>query len=276
MKNVDIVVIGGSAAGVPAAITARRHYPDKKVLVVRQEKQVLIPCGIPYIFGTVGKPENNLIPDAALTGAGVEFLVDGAKSIDLAKKIVSLDSGEQVAYDRLIIATGSKPLVPPIPGMDKKNVFPVNKDVEHLRGVLETMKGVKDLVILGCGFIGVEFADECKKGRDINVTVVEMLNHCLQIAFGEEVCKCCQEVEHELSSKGINVITGAKMVEVLGEGTVTGVKLDDGRIIKADALIVGIGVIPNTDLAEKAGLKVDRGGIVVDTNMRTSDANVFA
>ena len=80
MKKADIVVIGGSAAGIPAAITARRHYTDKSVVVVRKERQVLIPCGIPYIFGTVGKPENNLIPDAALTGAGIELVVDGAKT----------------------------------------------------------------------------------------------------------------------------------------------------------------------------------------------------
>ena len=66
MKKADAVVIGGSAAGIPAAITARRHYPEKSIILIRKEKQVLIPCGIPYIFGTVEKPENNLIPDAAV------------------------------------------------------------------------------------------------------------------------------------------------------------------------------------------------------------------
>ncbi|MFH0816056.1 MAG: FAD-dependent oxidoreductase [Methanobacteriota archaeon] len=276
MKNADIVVIGGSAAGVPAAMTARRHYPDKSVMVVRKEKQVLIPCGIPYIFGTVGKPENNLIPDAAVTGAGIELAVDGAKTLDPSKKTVTLDSGEVVAYDRLVLATGSKPLVPAIPGIDKKNVFCIQKDVDYLRGVMSAVDGAKDVVILGCGFIGVELADECKKGRNVNVTVIEMLNHCLQIAFGEEVCKCCQEVEQDLSSKGINVITGAKLVEVLGKDAVTGVKLGDGREIKADVLIVGIGVTPNVELAKNAGLAVDKGGIVVDTNMRTSDPSIFA
>jgi len=276
MKSADIVVIGGSAAGVPAAVTARRHYPDKSVILVRKEKQVLIPCGIPYIFGTVGKPENNLIPDAAVTGAGIELVMDGARSLDPAKKCVALESGEVVSYDRLVIATGSKPLVPPIPGIDKKNVFVVQKDVDYLRNLMSTLDGAKDVVILGCGFIGVELADECKKGRNVNVTIIEMLNHCLQIAFGEEACKCCQEVEQDLASKGINVITGTRLVEVMGGEKVTGVKLEDGRKIKADLLIVGIGVTPNTELAEKAGLKVDKGGIVVDTNMRTSDSNIFA
>jgi NADH oxidase (H2O2-forming) len=276
MKKADIVVIGGSAAGIPAAITARRHYPDKSVLVVRRERQVLIPCSIPYIFGTLGKAGNNLIPDAALTGSGIELVVDGAKTLDRSKKVVTLDSGEQISYDRLVLATGSKPMMPPIPGIHKKYVFSIQKDVEYLNGLLTTMAGIKDVVILGGGFIGVEVADECKKGRDLNVTIVEMLNHCLQLAFGEEGCKCCQEVEQDLASKGINVITGTKLVEVLGGEKVTGVRLEDGREIKADLFIVAIGVTPNTELAERAGVKVEKGGIVVDANMRTSDPDIFA
>ena len=76
MKHVDTIVIGGSAAGITTAITARRRYPDKKVLLIRKEKQVLIPCGIPYIFGTVGNPEKNLIPDEALSRNGIELLID--------------------------------------------------------------------------------------------------------------------------------------------------------------------------------------------------------
>jgi NADH oxidase (H2O2-forming) len=75
MRQVDIVVIGGSAAGLTAAITARRHYPDRKVLIVRKEKQVLIPCGIPYIFGTVGSPQKNLIGDAVLEKNDIELLL---------------------------------------------------------------------------------------------------------------------------------------------------------------------------------------------------------
>lgn len=276
MKQVDIVVVGGSAAGIPAAITARRHYPEKSLLLIRKEKQVVIPCGIPYIFGTVGSPENNLISDAVLQKNGIDFIVDEAKELDPKKKKVTLASGESVLYDKLLLATGSVPLVPPIPGINKKNVYPVKKDVQYLKTLLEAMEYTKDLVILGCGFIGVEFADECKKNRDINVTIVEMLDQCLQIAFGEEACRCCQEVENYLTEKGINIVTGNKLEEVLGDDEITAVKLSNGKIIKADLLIVGIGVRPNVDLAEKAGLAVGKGGIIVDTTMRTSDPNIFA
>jgi NADH oxidase (H2O2-forming) len=276
VKQVDILVIGGSAAGIPAAITAKRQYPEKSLLLIRKENQVVIPCGIPYILGTVGSPENNLIPDAVLQNNGIDFAIDEAKELDPKKKLVTLASGESVLYDKLVLATGSFPLVPPIPGMDKKHVYPVKKDVEYLKTLLSAMDDVKDLVILGCGFIGVEFADECKKNRDINVTVVEMLDQCLQIAFGEEACRCCQEVENYLLEKGINIVTGTKLVEVMGDDKVTGVKLSNGKEITADMLIVGIGVRPNVGLAERAGLAVDKGGIIVDTTMRTSDPSIFA
>jgi NADH oxidase (H2O2-forming) len=276
LKKADIVVVGGSAAGIPAAITARRHYPEKSITLIRKEKKVLIPCGIPYIFGTLGSPERNLIPDSVLQANNIELIIDEATELKPEEKKIGFASGELVAYDRLVLAIGSTSVVPPIPGIDKKNVYPIKKDVKHLEDLLNAINSAKNLVILGCGFIGVEFADECKKNRNINVTVVEMLNQCLQIAFGEEACKCCQEVEDYLAEKGINVITGVRLEAVLGDDKITGVKLSNGQEIKADLLIVGIGVRPNVDLAEKAGLAVCRDGIIVDTTMRTSDPHIFA
>lgn len=273
MKESDVVIIGGSAAGIPAAITCRRHYPDKSVLLIRKEEQVQIPCGIPYIFGTVNSPDNNLIPDNAVTGNGIELLVDEAEKIDREKKSIYTKGGEVVSYDKLILATGSIPLDLPIPGIDKENVFKVKKDTPYLKSLLDKMNNAKDVVILGGGFIGVEFADECKKNRDVNVTIVELLPHCLMLAFEDEFC---QEAEETLKERGINLITGVKLEEVLGDSKVTAVKLSDGREIKADLLLVAVGVKPNVALAENAGLETDRGGIIVDSCMKTSDDNIFA
>jgi NADH oxidase (H2O2-forming) len=281
MKQADVVVIGGSAAGIAAAITARRHYPEKSIILIRREEKVLIPCGIPYIFGTLGKPENNLITDSVLQSNNIELIISEtlelhAKELDPKGKKVVLANGESVLYDKLILATGSSPAVLPIPGFDKKNVYTIKKDVKHLQNLLDALENVKDLVILGCGFIGVEFADECKKNRDINVTIVEMLDQCLQIVFGEGACKCCQEIEDYLTGKGITIVTGTSIVEILGDEKITAVRLSNGQEIKADALIVGVGVSPNVELARKAGLATSKAGIVVDTTMRTSDPNIFA
>jgi NADH oxidase (H2O2-forming) len=281
MKQADIVVIGGSAAGIAAAITARRHYPEKSTILIRKEEKVLIPCGIPYIFGTLGKPENNLIPDGVLQNNNIELIISEAvevhaKELNPKEKKVVLADGESVVYDKLILATGSSPAVLPIPGFDKKNVYTIKKEVSHLQSLLDALENVKDLVILGCGFIGVEFADECKMNRDIYVTVVEMLDQCLQIVFGEGACKCCQEIEDYLKGKGICIVTGTSIAEILGDKKITAVKLSNGQEIKADMLIVGVGVRPNVELARKAGLATSKMGIVVDTTMRTSDPNIFA
>ncbi len=276
MKQADVVVIGGSAAGIPAALTARRHYPEKSVILIRSEKQVLIPCGIPYIYGTVGAPDKNLIPDGGLQSNKVEIIVDEAKELKPSEKKVILASGESVSYDRLILATGSSPILLPIPGIEKKNVYAIRKDIPYLQTLLEALKTTKNLVILGGGFIGVEFADECKKNRDINVTVVEALEHCLQIAYGEGTCRCSLEVEDYLTKKGVTIITGASIEKIIGDESVTAVKLSNGKEIPADALIVSVGVSPNIGLAKEAGLAISNGAITVDTTMRTSDPNIFA
>ena len=102
MKKADVVVIGGSAAGIPAAITCRRHYPDKSVLLLRKEKKVQIPCGIPYIFGTVKSPENNLIPDNAVTNNGIEIFIDEAIKIDKKNNNIHTKNNEIINYDKLI------------------------------------------------------------------------------------------------------------------------------------------------------------------------------
>jgi len=185
-KKFDIVVIGGSAAGLTAAITAHRHHPEKKVALIRKEEKVLIPCGIPYIFGTVGTPDKNLIPDGILANNDIELVLEETTGFDVDRRTVHLASGNEIEYDRLIVATGSLPAMPPIPGFEKQNIWAVQKDIPMLQDLLAKLKDVKDLIIIGGGFIGVEFADECKKLGVANVTIVELLPHCLMLSFDED------------------------------------------------------------------------------------------
>ncbi|HNR66274.1 MAG TPA: FAD-dependent oxidoreductase, partial [Atribacterota bacterium] len=127
MKKADVVILGG-LSGISAGISCRRHYPDKKVVLVRKEGTILIPCGIPYIFGTVGGPENNVIPDGLLESNSIELIKGEAISVDRVKKIVTLKGQEQLQYDKLVFAIGSLPIIPDISGINKKNVFPVRKE----------------------------------------------------------------------------------------------------------------------------------------------------
>jgi len=277
-NKADVVVIGGSAAGPVAGISCRRRYPEKRVILIRKEEQVLVPCGIPYIIGTVGGPEKNLIPDTLLSKNDIELIKGEAVAIDREKKLVSTDGGDAVSYDKLVMATGSLPLELPIPGLDKENVFVVKKDVAYLQRMLDVMESVKDVVIIGGGFIGVEFADECRKHRnceDCTVTIVEVLPFCLHLALDEEFC---QEAEAVLTGSGVNILKNKKVEAVLGNNKVSGIRLASGEELKADVVIVGVGARPDTELAAKAGLELGpTKAIKVDRYMRTlTDESVFA
>lgn len=274
MKKTDVVILGG-LSGITAGISCKRHYADKEVVLVRKEGTVLIPCGIPYIFGTVGGPENNVIPDGLLESNGIQLITDEAVSLDRENKIVNLKDHEPIQYDKLVFATGSLPIVPDIPGIEKENVFPVKKEFNYLKDVLNKINQAKNIVIIGGGFIGVEFADECRKNRDIQVAVVELQNYCLKLAMDDEFCI---EAEKKLEETGVKIIKNEKVMSIHGNRAVEYVELSSGKILKADLVILGIGCIPNSELAEKAGIELGfRKGIKVDRLMRTlTDQDIFA
>jgi len=273
MRRTDIVVIGGSAAGATAAITARRHYPDKEVYVVRQEKQVLIPCGIPYIFGTLGSPAKNIIPDVLLEKEGVKIAVETVKVIDPVRQTVCTSEGE-IGYQRLILATGSLPARLPIPGAEKDGTFPIFKEISKLETLQKRLQSANNVVVIGGGFIGIEFADEINKLGGKTVTILEIAPHCLSLAYDDEFCV---EMENTLKSRGVNIRTNVKVAEIVGDNQVQSVRLNDGAVIPADVIIFGVGAVPNVELAKEAGLKLGpTGSVAVDRTMKTSNDFIFA
>jgi NADH oxidase (H2O2-forming) len=274
VQKFDAVIIGGSAAGIPAATTVKRHYPNAQIAVIRQEDKVPVPCGIPYIFGTLGSADKNLIPDKAVTGNGATLIVDEATVLDREGHTVTTAEGQTVGYDKMILATGSLPIVPPLPGSDLENVFAVHKDVEYLDMLSQKMETARDVVIIGGGFIGMEMADECRKRENLNVSIVEMLPHCLFLAFDQDLCV---RAEKTLIDAGVQVHTQSRAQAILGNGKVEAVELDSGERLPADMVIFGIGARPNVDLAREAGLKLGPlGAIGVDRYMQTSDPDIFA
>ena len=274
MKS-DVVIVGGSAAGLTAAITARRHNPGKKILLLRKEEQVLIPCGIPYIFGTVKTPDKNLIPDGVYENNNIDLLIGELENINRKKKTIITKDGQEIGYEKLVLALGSKPLVPPIPGVNTKNVFAIEKDVSYIQNVLDKMDDSKNVVIVGCGFIGVEFAEECQKRKsDINIKIVEMQKNCLQLVFDEEFCLKCEEI---LKDKGIEVLLDEKVESIVGNGKVEKLRLSSGKEIDADMVILGIGAVANSEIGKNAGLEIGpMGCFAVNRYMQTSDENIFA
>ena len=270
----DVLVIGGSAAGLVAAMTAKSNFPEKDVTVIRMEEKVMIPCGIPYIFGTTGTTDKNILPDAGLEKLGVNIVVDKVLSVDTEAKTLKTEAGTDYEYDKLIFGTGSQPWVPAsIGGQNLKNVFTVPKDKVYLNSVLEAMSEFKKVVVVGAGFIGVEFSDEFKK-KGIDVTLVEVLPKIMGTAFDPEFSDFAEE---DLKADGVKVMTETSVKAIKGTDKVEGVELTDGTVLEADAVILSIGYKPNTQLAKESGLELNEFGFIkVDRYLRTGVKDVYA
>lgn len=236
---------------------------------------MMVPCGIPYIFGTLDSSNMNLmLVDTSLEKAGITSLVDEVISINTGNKTADLAGGETIQYDKLVIATGSTPVKPKwLKGGEKDNVFVIPKDKIYLDEMVAKLRNLKKVIVIGAGFIGVEFSDELLK-HSHEVTLVEKLPDILSLAFDVEISKKISEI---LVQRGLKIITGNGISEILGENKVESVRLESGEIIKSDAVILSVGYKPNTDLARKSDIYVDESGfIAVDEYMRTHVKDIFA
>lgn len=275
MKTTDVLIIGGSAAGMVAALTGKASWPKKNFTLVKKQKEMMVPCGIPYIFGTLDCSDQNIMPvDTMLSKAGVESIIGEVTMINKDDKTVDLAGGEKIQYDKLVIATGSIPLKPKwLKGGDRKNVFVIPKEKVYLDEMKTNLEKARNVVVIGAGFIGVEFSDELTK-RGYKVTLVEKLPDILMLAFDRELSK---KIEELLRTRGINIITGNGIKEISGSEKVESVILENGDTIEADAVILTVGYKPNVELARKADIYVDESGfIAVDEYMRTHVRDIFA
>lgn len=271
----DVIVIGGGPAGVISAVTARKYYGDKKILLIKNIGAGVIPCGIPYMFTTLEKPEDNAMGNAPLEMNNIELKVDEVIDIDRGEKQVKTKGNETFKYEKLILAMGSNPIIPPIEGIEKKGVYPIQKEMDYLKNLKADIQKANDIVIIGGGFIGIEFADELSQFKDKKITVVEFLPEILANSFDNEFSKLARE---EITAKGINLITGKKVVKFNGGERVESVSLSDNTKIPCQIVILGIGASPNSEIAKKAGLDIGKSrGILVDEYLRTySDTDIFA
>ncbi len=273
-KKADVLVVGGGPAGIISAVTTRKYYPDKKITLMKDVENGCIPCGIPYMFSSLKHPDENKLGNAALEKNGVELEIDKAVKIDRSKKEVITQKENKYNYEKVVLAIGSIPITPPIPGIDKKGVYAIYKDMDYLKSTIDRIKNSKHVMILGGGFIGVEFADEISKIGRVKVSLVEVLPSLLSNSFDPEFSEIA---EQKLTSQGIDVLTDTKVEEILGNKKVEKVRLSDGKEPEVDSFVLGVGSIPNTKLAFDAGLDRGKGkGIWVDEYMRTSDPDIFA
>jgi len=275
MVNTDVLIIGSSAAGLVAATTGKRVYPGKQFTVVTLTPKTLIPCGIPYIFGSVESSDNDILPaEKMFEASGIDILYDEVISIERKDCLVTLRSGKQIIYEKLVMATGSVPNKPKwLNGCELDNVFTVPKDKVYLDNMQKKLEGARKIVTIGAGFIGVEISDELNKaGKE--VTLIEKLPHVLGLAFDEDISTLAESL---LKTRGVSVMTGKSVKEISGKDKVEAVVLEGGEEIKADAVILALGYNPKVKLAKESGIDLALSGFIrVDEYMRTNDSNIFA
>lgn len=285
-----IVVIGGSAAGPKAAAKARRLDNDADVIILQKDPDLsMASCGYPYYVGGYFDDRNMLLSTPTGVTRDPQFYLN-AKAIEARTntEVTSIDpknhtveyknllTGETgtLEYDKLIIATGATPRMPPIPGTDLEGITTLQsmKDADFLRKVRDE-KIIKKAVVIGGGLIGIETC-EALQLAGIEITVIELLPQLLMFLDWE----LAKLVENHVRSKSANVITGNGIAEFLGEdGKLTGVKLANGTELPCELAVVAIGVIPNVKLAKEAGITIgETGAIAVNEYMQTSDPDIYA
>ncbi|OBS10530.1 NAD(P)/FAD-dependent oxidoreductase [Acidihalobacter prosperus] len=274
----DVLIVGGGPAGMMCGITAAQFWPSRRVLLVRPEEQAVVPCGIPYIFGTLGGTDEDLAGRAPFLAAGGRILIGRIASVNRDARHATLEDGTRIAWNRLVLATGSTPFVPPIDGHALDGVFQIHKQYDYLDELLsERLPGVATLAILGGGFIGVEFSDELRK-RGIEVHLIEQRPRLLGASFDADASEA---VAARLRALGVKVHTGATVaaIEAQADGVrVAGVRLDNGGRLSVEAVLIAIGTRPDTRLAGDMGLTLSRsGGIWVDGFQQCrEDPQIFA
>ncbi|MDA3880846.1 MAG: FAD-dependent oxidoreductase [Prolixibacteraceae bacterium] len=274
-----IVIIGGVAAGATAAAKARRISPSAQIVMLEGGPDISFAnCGLPYYIGGDIKSRSKLIlqsPESFNDQYGVEVHTNTVVSgINREKKLVTaLDSssGESKSfeYTKLILAQGGRPVKPTLPGADLDHVFTLwtLNDMDKIANHLND-KNPKNAVVVGGGFIGLEMVEALAK-RGLNVSVVEMMPHVMALMEPETA----GIIENELLSYGVNIHTNAGVTEI-GKHSV---KLDNGKLLDADMVLLSIGVRPTLQLAQDAGLEIgEAGGLLVNAQLQTSDPDIYA
>jgi len=290
--SLQVLIIGGVAAGPKTACRLLRLLPDAQVTIIDQDSLISYGgCGIPYyVSGDVSDEKElrntsfHMTRDESffMRAKGVKVLTrTRALAIDRTRKLVSvenLDSGtkEELHYDKLVLTTGSTPVLLPIPGADLEGVYTIS-DLHKAIAIKERLAHgeVSRAVVIGGGAIGVEMAESFADLWGIETTIIEFMPHLLPSILDPVVAAMLAK---HLRDKGVTVYTseGASAIEADAQGKACRV-VTAKRTIAADIIIMAAGVRPRSELAQAAGLLVSpRGGIIVDERLQTSDPNIYA
>ena len=278
-----ILIIGGVAGGASTAARLRRLDETSEIIMFERGSYISYAnCGLPYHIGNVIKERESLLvttPEAMSKKYNVDVRIDSEViSIDKENKKVTIKkvkTGEiyEESYDTLVVSTGSSPLKPPIEGINSPGIFTLwtVPDTDEIKKFINE-RNPKNAVVIGGGFIGLEVAENLHHAG-LNVTVAEAMDQVMAPVDYE----MAQLVQSNMVTNKINLILGDGVSKFKSENGKVAITLASGRTLEADMVILSIGVRPNGQLAKEAGLEMNqRGGIIVDKYLKTSDPNIYA
>lgn len=273
MEHTHYLIVGASHAALSALHAIRLHDSEGDVtLLTRDDSLPYSPTVLPYVVSGRSAPDRVFLRDDAyfaehkvnyLRGARVQKVHSTASAVELA-------DGSRIGFDKLLLATGAAPLLPPIPGLAglKFHVLRTLADALALRAALPH---IKRAIVLGGGLIGMHAAENLAKGG-VEVSVVEMQPHVLAGYFDAEASAM---IERVFTANGVRLLLGASVASFAPQGEGCRAKLADGTMLDADLLLVATGVAPVTGFLAGSGVETERG-VLVDQHMRTNVANIWA
>jgi len=267
------VIIGNGVAGVTAAQAIARADPSAQVHILGDEPRLYYrrPMLWQFIAGEVDEQALYFRPQSWYESQGIHVHLNArVTAIDRSAHRLSLADGSTLTFDRLLLATGGQPFMPPMVGSHKTGVYCL-RTLEDAQAIKMRAARAHSAIIIGGGLLGLETARSILR-PDLPVTVLEFMPHLLPRQLDAAGADVLQEL---LTRMGLQIVTSAITDEILGQESATGVRLKDGRTFRGELIVISAGIRSRTELAEAAGLQVGRG-IVVNQYMQTSDADIFA
>lgn len=277
-----VIIIGGTAAGMTAAAKLRRVDTEAEIIVYEKRDYVSFgACGLPYYVGNFFESPNNMVArtNEQIIASGIELLAQHEViNIDVNEKKVivkNLLTGEEFSdsYDKLMIATGASPMIPPIKNVELENVFTLHsmEDGIALKKAMENPE-LKNVVIIGAGFIGLELVEAAKQyGKEVHV--FQRGDRILDVAFDKEITDLLEE---ELSNHNVTLSMNSTVTEFKGNEKVEGVVAGD-KTFDAHIVVLATGVRPNTGFIANTGIEMSKNGaIIIDNKGETSIKDIYA
>ncbi|MDE2180310.1 MAG: NAD(P)/FAD-dependent oxidoreductase [candidate division NC10 bacterium] len=274
MGKLHQVIIGASAAGLAAVEAIRRADKGCPITVVSKEPLPLYSrVGLThFISREVGYDGMRMRDDGYFDRMKVRGVMGvAALSVDPTARRVRLSNGENLAYDNLLVASGSHAVIPSIPGTNLRGVYTCITNIDA-KQIDEAIAGAKEVGVIGAGLIGIQVVDAFAR-RGLKTTVIEQMPHVMPVMADAVSAAMAEEA---LQKAGVTVRCGVRATELLGKnGHVTGVKVEGGEVFSCQLLVMAAGVAPNIDFLSRTGVKMNRG-LVVDAHQRTSLDGIYA